>query len=56
MNMTWHARYPDEATCIRCLVVKPVKELDRLLLDLGKVKDVVRVTRAARASAGKKQD
>ena len=29
--MTWHARYPDEATCIRCLVVKPVKELDRLL-------------------------
>ena len=29
--MTWHARYPDEATCIRCLVVKPVMKLDRLL-------------------------
>ena len=46
--MTWHARYPDEATCIRCLVVKPVKELDRLLW-CDKCRETAR-KRAARQS------
>ncbi|MCG6955786.1 MAG: hypothetical protein LJF04_07335 [Gemmatimonadetes bacterium] len=28
---SWRDRYPDEVTCIRCLEVKDVMELDRLL-------------------------
>lgn len=27
----WRDRFPDDVTCVRCLEVKPVKELDRLL-------------------------
>jgi hypothetical protein len=30
-KVTWRDRYPDEVTCIRCLEVRDVMELDRLL-------------------------
>ena len=30
-RVTWRDRYPDEVTCVRCLVVKDQIELDRLL-------------------------
>lgn len=29
--MTWRDRYPDEVTCVRCLVVQDQVQLDRLL-------------------------
>ncbi|HEX9885554.1 MAG TPA: hypothetical protein VGA70_03660 [Longimicrobiales bacterium] len=31
MSELWRKRYPEEATCIRCLEVKDTMELDRLL-------------------------
>ncbi len=27
----WRERFPEDVTCVRCLEVKPVRELDRLL-------------------------
>lgn len=27
----WRERFPDDVTCVRCLEVRPVQELDRLL-------------------------
>jgi hypothetical protein len=30
-RVSWRDRYPDEVTCVRCLVVKDQMELDRLL-------------------------
>jgi hypothetical protein len=30
-NPTWEDRYPDQVTCVRCLVVKERASLDRLL-------------------------
>ena len=30
-HATWHDRYPDHVTCVRCLVVKEQALLDRLL-------------------------
>lgn len=29
--MDWRDRFPEDVTCVRCLEVKPVQELDRLL-------------------------
>lgn len=30
-EVDWRDRFPEEVTCVRCLQVKPVHELDRLL-------------------------
>lgn len=30
-HVTWQDRYPDQVTCVRCLIVKEQSELDRLL-------------------------
>ncbi len=30
-HVTWGDRYPDQVTCVRCLIVKGQSELDRLL-------------------------
>ncbi len=30
-EVDWRERFPEDVTCIRCLQVKPVQELDRLL-------------------------
>jgi hypothetical protein len=30
-KVDWRDRFPEEVTCVRCLEVKPVQELDRLL-------------------------
>jgi hypothetical protein len=30
-KVSWRDRFPEDITCVRCLQVKPVQELDRLL-------------------------
>lgn len=30
-HVTWQDRYPDQVTCVRCLIVKEQSELDRIL-------------------------
>lgn len=30
-QVSWRDRFPEDVTCVRCLEVKPVQELDRLL-------------------------
>jgi hypothetical protein len=47
-EVDWRDRFPDDVTCVRCLQVKPVEDLDRLLW----CEDCIRAARARAARGG----